>query len=548
MNSELTNRFGFLKRKGAFFFAFSFFFVIAAVTYFLCIRRTDWSFVYPLDDSYIHAALAKNIANHGLWGVTQYEFSSASSSLIWPLLIAGVFGIIGTNVMVPLWLGLFSAALLLALAHSIFEREIPGRFLLQTFGLTVLIFFVPMTSNAFIGMEHLAHAAATVFYASVLITYAHAPPGYKSLPLLCVAAVLMILLRYESAMVIAVGCLVLLSHRKFLAATLQSALSVIPIVFFGVYATSQGGLFLPNSFYAKVENIRKVTDLLRIAVDKANGAPTLHLLLILGLMLYVHLILLEHAPEQIRSRLRDWFFLFSLSAVLHVVFAKVGWYYRYEAYLNALGIVTLVLFLGAVSFAPTWRKAWTLVPVAAFAVVFGFQSIRAAALSIRTVPRVSEERYLEHVVPARFVAKYFPTSTIAVNDIGALCYFTEARILDVFGLGSVEPLIYRRTGYGAAQMSEWTKSKGAHFAILQTEWPFVAERIPKEWIPVADWKIPSNYVFGDRTMGVFAIDPSIQEKLKAAMWEFQKTAPKRLKLFSSDDPARNRINRFSPPW
>ena len=43
--------------------------------------------VYALDDPYIHLALAENIWR-GHYGVNLHEFSSASSSIIWPFLIA----------------------------------------------------------------------------------------------------------------------------------------------------------------------------------------------------------------------------------------------------------------------------------------------------------------------------------------------------------------------------------------------------------------------------------------------------------------------------
>ena len=43
-------------------------------------------FVYPLDDAYIHLALAEQLA-HGQYGTNPGEFSSPSSSLLWPFLL-----------------------------------------------------------------------------------------------------------------------------------------------------------------------------------------------------------------------------------------------------------------------------------------------------------------------------------------------------------------------------------------------------------------------------------------------------------------------------
>ena len=55
--------------------------------YTMSVRENDGHFIYQNDDIYIHMAIAKNVANHGVWGVTQHEFTSSSSSILYTLIL-----------------------------------------------------------------------------------------------------------------------------------------------------------------------------------------------------------------------------------------------------------------------------------------------------------------------------------------------------------------------------------------------------------------------------------------------------------------------------
>src|SRR6476469_7310825 len=87
---------------------------------------TGGELTYPLDDAFIHMALAKNLAEHGVWGVTPYGFTSPVSSLAWPVLIAMVDLIAGVHLWTPFWLNMVFGTALLALCHVILVQQ-PSR-------------------------------------------------------------------------------------------------------------------------------------------------------------------------------------------------------------------------------------------------------------------------------------------------------------------------------------------------------------------------------------------------------------------------------------
>ncbi|MEL6611591.1 MAG: hypothetical protein AAFQ53_05825, partial [Bacteroidota bacterium] len=64
-----------------------FFLGLTAWAYATVLTVTDGDFVYPLDDPYIHLAVAENLTQ-GHYGLNLAEPSSPASSVVWPGLLA----------------------------------------------------------------------------------------------------------------------------------------------------------------------------------------------------------------------------------------------------------------------------------------------------------------------------------------------------------------------------------------------------------------------------------------------------------------------------
>src|SRR5580698_1633389 len=150
-----------MKKAWPLWFATAAYFVALGVLLSLILRRTHGHQLYPLDDTYIHAAVAKNLALHGVYGITRYHSSFPCSSILWPFLIAFTFLIVGVHVWVPFVLNIAISLFILWFARRLLRRaEMPLTPVLEALFLLLLVCSVPLVGMTFLGMEHLFHLLA----------------------------------------------------------------------------------------------------------------------------------------------------------------------------------------------------------------------------------------------------------------------------------------------------------------------------------------------------------------------------------------------------
>jgi len=228
-----------------------------------------------------------------------------------------------------------------------------------------------------------------------------------------------------------------------------------------------------------------------------------------------------------------WFGLITmLTTILHVKLADVGYFYRYDAYLVFLFLVFIIssiiqmrsmIEIKIRSFEKSWQKiAFGLIIVFLLAPI-----IARGSIAFKQVTQASNDRFMEHITAANFINKYYNNSAIVLNDIGAASFYSDAKILDAYGLGSNEPIEFRKnTGYTKKDLYGWAQKENAKIAILQTDWNEISKRIPNKWIKVAEWEIPRNVIFGDTKVGIYSVDPSEKNFLIKNLNEFSPLVPK----------------------
>ena len=79
-------------------------------------------YIYPLDDAYIHLSMAKNFAEFQTWGITQYEFSSTTSSPLFTFLLAILIKVFGNWEYIPLVANTIAGIFLIWISHNYLKQ------------------------------------------------------------------------------------------------------------------------------------------------------------------------------------------------------------------------------------------------------------------------------------------------------------------------------------------------------------------------------------------------------------------------------------------
>ena len=510
-----------LSRRNPPFLASIVFLVLLAGMVLAATHLTGGLFVYPLDDSYIHLALARTLAVHHVWGIGPTEFASASSSPGWTVLLALVDFLFGSHLFNALFLNVaFAIPLLFAVDWALRQLR-PDASLSYRITAQMLILLCTSVPNlAYVGMEHVAQTLSILLIVTLGARVLALQPSQavsRNVSLALVASSFFAgAIRYEAVFAILPIFILLILRRRFTLAFLFAAVAAIGPVSFGIYSHHVSGLWLPFSVLMKasLNAVPTHNPILRYRMLSSGGG--FRQILLAPALLWL-------------LRLRTWrfwtapqilMFVTATLIFLHLGMAPTRWLLRYESYFFLLSMVSLAVGaprLGSLDqFGPRFRaldparKVTTVLLGLTLLVLAPFLLWRAISGIFRG-PLCSVDRFNEHVQIARFLHSFYDHDTVVVNDIGAVSYYSDSRLLDPIGLGSALPVLIQQRLHrplNAAELSRWTAAEHAPVAIIQTDWPVIRTRVPPTWIPVQTWVLSRNIIFGTFHITLFAPDPS----------------------------------------
>jgi hypothetical protein len=489
---------------------------------------TEGHFAYALDDAYIHMAMARTIAETGVWGLTPQAFSSSTSSPLWTALLGGLFALTGPVNVLPLLLNVICACLALAVyAGELRRAGLSGWSLAGA--LTVMVVAVPIAPLALIGMEHSLQVwlslAFLILAVRALQTAAAAEVRRPPYALLALAP-LLAATRYEGLFLVAGACVVLAWRRRPGAALALALAAWLPAIAYGLVSWRHGSLFWPNSLLLKaaphqLDSLTSAGTFGRNALEQLAGAP--HLVVVVVACL-VPLLLM---PRGARGLVAPWAAIVVIALALHVALARIGWFYRYEAYLMACGIAAATIEIARLQRRRPLHSARARAIAGAAVFVVATPLLYRGIVATARTPRAAANVYQQQIQMGKFVHRYYRESTVAVNDIGAVAYFGRARLLDLGGLAEVDVLRAQRTGrFTTEMMDSMARARGARVAIIYPGWFERYGGIPVSWTPVARWSVPGPVlVLGNASVTFYAIEEGEAVPLGRNLRDFSAELP-----------------------
>jgi hypothetical protein len=274
--------------------------VVAALGTYLVVSALTYRLGFPLDDSWIHAVFARNLALHGEWAFRLGHPSAGSTSPLWTFVLVPGFWLH----LEPLWWSyLLGAALLFALATLM---EILARWLVVAYSPRVPwvgLFFVAewhLQWAAVSGMETMLHAVLVSLVMGLILI------GWRGHLVLGVLTGVCVWVRPDGLTMAAPALLVFLlapglrrERRRAIGAYLLGlAALLLPYLALNTWLS---GNPMPNTFYAKqteyaVWQARPIVERLGILVEQLIAGPALLLVPAIVLM----------AARAVRERSSCW--------------------------------------------------------------------------------------------------------------------------------------------------------------------------------------------------------------------------------------------------
>jgi hypothetical protein len=493
------------------FMSIGFLIVFTLIATAISLYLTQGHLTYAIHAPYIHWAMVKHLVHDGILSVDGFSYSSVSSSPLWLFILSFFYAILDSSAFV--WISLILNILFQIITLvTIFKlvKKYTKENLHFLYGVMIIV-ITPFLAQTLGGLEHSLQIMLIVLFIYNFIGYLSDSDesSYKNYMLLL--APFIVAVRYEDlAFISAISLVITLFNKDIKYAIMLFLSSLILITLFGVWSDASFNLgYLPTSISAK------------------SGESHTLLEKFIGNISYSHIIaiILLNIAVMVSSfkKSRTLFLLtitYLITFVVHLAFAKVGWLYRYEAYLITFGLINLLLYIK--TFKIDRSKLLILV---AFLLLSSYKQIFFSP--VKSV--LSSRAVYEQQIQEGELLKEFKDYYIATDNIGTIPYFADDKILDIHGLSNPKIIeLKSKNQFNDKTKKEMIISEDVDM-IVAYKARFKDEKIG-DYVKIATWKIKNKVLNGDDEV-VFYAKKDLVKEVKRKIENFSKTKlPKRVEV------------------
>jgi hypothetical protein len=487
MNRSASNGKAILRRHWPLWAALAVFAVF--VGFDLIGHQSAGGFILSSEDAYQRLAVARNLAAGSSWGINPGEFAASFGTLLWPVLLAPVFLLLGADALWAWVANVAFAAVLIVWGYRVVCRWIPGyvwRFAVLLFWMTAL----PLPLLVSLGMEH-------VLFIVILLVFLEKwsrrmdSAGGSGLISISAAALLLASTRYEGLLIVCLAAFLLLLRRDYRAAVVLPCAAALPLAVFGIFSWRAGWLPLPASVFLRrtdliPDDLRQLPSVFLRPMDTLGSNPDLRVVALLATLL--------PAWFGLTGRFASWrareFHAPALTVLCGAAFLLLigSRGYRYDFWLIFLGIWAVLPLLAAAI--PSGADFLRRNAVAAFAggclafllmvplVNRGIQGVGMAADLLWRFRQIDQ--------PALELVDLCTGGPVATDAPGSVAFLLNRPVVDLSGFASPEAFQERRTYMIRTEwMEEEARERSASAALLTDR--KLMEKAATVWTWGAGW-------------------------------------------------------------
>jgi hypothetical protein len=380
------------------------------------------------------------------------------------------------------------------------------------------------------GMEHVLHCLLTIFFVAMLIQQPRTERTWKQIAGIAMLGLIMTMTRYESIFLFLVPAAWGLYRRQLiLVAPLLGA--AVGVILFGLLSHRAGMPFVPATILVKTD-VSSTKGFIPAMIEriKFNALPLSRFPMVVevGYSGVVAVLAIFWAAPRVRLAAASTL----VAVAMQVAFASTQQLYRYESYLvAAMGFIVLVGLSGA-------RGTSGIVAKLASA-VFAVALIARGVAGFQRTPEAMQNICDQQYQTSQFLAQYYPGRTVALNDIGAVSYYSNCRIVDLIGLANNDVRERKQAGtYNTAAIEQILRANDVDVAILYPSWFKEFGGLPAYLRPVAVWQMDEENIVC-RLKSVYLLAPETKTMdLRGAATAFESKLPKtvRVAYYPPPDP------------